>query len=182
MTPPFIPLIAAPRNFQWGAEGDLWYQGPDGYWVSIPHPGVAGQALVSTEDGWETGTAAGGVSDNIAVVPWPIVVGHPAGAVLAVGNHILGMSNPHDGIILGWTLMTDATATVTVDLKSAAYADWPTTASVWGGTKPAVAAGRKASSGTLAIAIAAGDVWDVVIDANDAARQVVLNLLVLRDT
>lgn len=221
---PFNPIPYRPRNRGWGAEGDLWYHGPNGIWVSIPHPGVAGQAVISTEDGWETGEATGGggvddasflvlgahpdltdervfvpsarfvedddgpgnpynldLSDNLRYVVWPIVLGHPSGPILTAGTHWSGFLNPHGGVIVDWVLTSDVSTTATVDILAANYATWPVTASLWG-TKPSLTAVRKnrAASAPISVAITAGHLWDLSVDANDNAHQLTLNLLILR--
>lgn len=117
MTPPFTPIIAAPRNFQWGEEGDLWYQGPDGYWVSIPHPGIAGQAIVSTEEGWETGEATGGtVGNNIRRAGFGCQFGDGFSAIEGTGFQFL-VHAPYNGSITRIILRANASCNAVVDVR-----------------------------------------------------------------
>lgn len=76
---------------------------------------------------------------------------------------------PYDCTIDLWTVLGDQAGSVTVDVKRATYAAFPTTTSIVGaGGKPTLSSARKAQSaptGWTSIALAAGDVIEFTIDS-----------------
>jgi hypothetical protein len=120
-----------------------------------------------------TGIAGAALINNLRDVLPPFVL-DGGGAVVTTGTKIYGIVMPCSGTLVGWEVLTDLAATVTLDIKAADYATWPTTASIFS-TKPFTTAARKGQASGLAIAVTAGDVWEVTVDANDLAKWISLN-------
>jgi hypothetical protein len=57
---------------------------------------------------------------------------------------------PASGTLTGWTLLADTVATASITVKAAAYGSYPPTASITGGSDPALAGTTTAADGTLA--------------------------------
>lgn len=71
---------------------------------------------------------------------------------------------PWSGTLTAWDLISDLSGNITFDVKDATYANFPgTTASIWGGSIPALAGAQKAQSSGLSIAITKGHWAEVVI-------------------
>ena len=144
--------------------------------------GSADQAAMRTNLGGITGpdlatnprtrTITLGVRVNAGVVP--------TGPILA--NAPLSVT----GTITGWKMVCTPAATVTVDLWKK-NADPPADANSivdGGGTLPAIVAGKYATDGVAGwnhLAVAAGDIIEANVDANDLAQQIAITLTMLED-
>ena len=90
------------------------------------------------------------------------------------------------GTITGWKMVCTPAATVTVDLWKK-NADPPADANSivdGGGTLPAIVAGKYATDGVAGwnhLAVAAGDIIEANVDANDLAQQIAITLTMLED-
>lgn len=87
------------------------------------------------------------------------------------------------GVIQGWTLLSDQTGSIVVDVWKDAYANFPPTGadSITASAKPTLSAGVKAQSSTLTgwtTAFAAGDVFGFNVDSVTAVQRVTLGLKV----
>ncbi len=83
--------------------------------------------------------------------------------------------------ITGITLLADAAGNATVDIKTSSYADYPTTASICGGSPPTLSGAQKAqpSIAGWTTAIAAGTVIEFALSAATVA-QLTVSLAVTR--
>lgn len=109
------------------------------------------------------------------------------GVVASTGIAIFGVVVDFPCTITGWTVLTDLSATVTIDVWKDTYANHPPTVAdtmVGVGTKPNTSAARKGQSTSPdwdTLTLASGDVVFVNLDANDNATWISLTLRVRRD-
>lgn len=105
------------------------------------------------------------------------------GAVLPVGLKAR-RKVPFGYTIVGWDILAEGgtNGTVTFDVNTSTYANYPTTASIATSNKPAIASsGVKATMSTLSgwtVDVPAGMVIEAEIDAVTAFQRVVLSLTV----
>ena len=65
-----------------------------------------------------------------------------------------------DYTVTGWTVITDQTGSITVDVNRATFTDFPTTSSIAGTELPTVTSGRKAEDLSLST-------WTTTLNARD---------------
>lgn len=110
-----------------------------------------------------------------------------AGVILA-GPFVANLPLHVTGTIVGWKLVASPAATVTVDVWKRNGALPAVAQSITntggGGVKPALAAAAYASGGVTNwtnLTVAAGDIIEANVDANDVAVQIALVLTMLED-
>lgn len=84
---------------------------------------------------------------------------------------------PYSGIITGWRLVAGSSATLTLDVWKANNAI-PIKANSIFGTKPSLTAAELNSSSGLNIAVTAGDIFILEVEANDTATYIKLDFLI----
>lgn len=165
-----------------GYLGEFFYVDDNGWLVPIDASSLRDGYIPvwdETNRKWRVASPAASVLANFNF-DVPLAIGHPQAAAVAVtGAHVQGVEIPVAGTIIGWTLTSDVSCTAVVDVKKATYSGWPTTASIWG-TKPSLTAARKNQVTGLNISVAAGDMWDVNLDSNNNAKQLVLSVKIRR--
>jgi hypothetical protein len=131
----------------------------------------ANQAAAQTTLGVVPGTHVVTYNNNNRDVIVPLVV-DGGGSVITTGVKHYAIEIPFSGTIVEWRLFSDLSCTAEVDVWSDAYANYPPDGSdsIWGGTEPATSGGTKAEGTGLAIAVSAGAVWRVNVNANDNAK------------
>jgi hypothetical protein len=106
-----------------------------------------------------------------------------------VGNVLFAGSKgtleiPFNCTINSWTLIADVSGSVIVDVKKAAYADFPTTVSITASAIPTLSSTQKAQSSTLTgwtTSVSAGDILEFVVNGTPATiTRAVLSLKVTR--
>jgi hypothetical protein len=88
-----------------------------------------------------------------------------------------------NGTILGWTIVTDQTGSITIDVKKSTFSGYPTTSTICGGNKPAVSSARKAEDTTLTswtLTVNAGDVLEFNVDSVSACTWATIMLDIKR--
>jgi hypothetical protein len=131
----------------------------------------ANQATAQATLGVVPGTHVVTYNNNNRDVIVPLVV-DGGGSVITTGIKHYAIEIPFSGTIVEWRLFSDLSCTAEVDVWSDAYANYPPDGSdsIWGGTEPATSGGTKAEGTGLAIAVSAGAVWRVNVNANDNAK------------
>lgn len=85
------------------------------------------------------------------------------------------------GTIDSWTILSDTTGTVVVDVKKSTYNNFPTTTSIASSDKPTLTESRKNQNSTLTVwttSVVAGDILEFVVDSASTVTQVIINLRV----
>ena len=80
---------------------------------------------------------------------------------------------PYAHTLTGWTLVSDVNTNAVIDLKKATYANFPSTATITASAKPSLTAARKNTTASLTgwtTSGAAGDIYEVNVDSNSAAK------------
>lgn len=111
-----------------------------------------------------------------------LTMGDGINPILA-GSSAITPPLPYAATIKSWTLIeaspSPVSATMEIDVRKGAVADYPTTASIAAATKPALTAQKVNYDAVLfgwTTAIAAGDIIKFVVDSNTAARKIILAL------
>jgi len=91
------------------------------------------------------------------------------GAVLStVGEISPPILIPAAGLITKWRIVGQSSGSAVVDVRKSTYADYPTTASIAGVSKPTLVSAQKAESTTLpgwTSALVAGDMLEFVLES-----------------
>ena len=141
----------------------------------LPAGGSTGQSLAKTSG---ADNAVGWVAND----PKLVIVIDGGGVAITAGSKLL-IPNLPAGTLLDWTLTSDATGSIVIDLKKATYSNFPTTTSITGSAKPTLSSARKGSSSTLTswtTSISAGDVLEVVVDSASTVQLATLTLTLRR--
>lgn len=123
------------------------------------------------------------VNGGVGIKTSSVAIVIDGGGVAIVAGSKLAIPNLPAGVITDWALVADQSGSIQLDLKKAAYADFPTTVSITASAKPILSAARKAASSTLTgwtTAVAAGDVLEVVVDSAATITYAVITLTLNR--
>lgn len=104
------------------------------------------------------------------------------GVAIATGTHGYFRA-PFSGTITGWEAVASPSGSIGFDIKTAAYADFPTTTSICGTAKPAITTAQKATSTTLTdwtTSIVKGQWYEVVVDSCTSITLATLTLRIRR--
>lgn len=86
-----------------------------------------------------------------------------------------------DGKITGWTIVSDVSDTVIIDVKKSSYSTYPNTTSIAGTQKPALVAAQKNKNTNLtawSTSLLAGDILEFYIETSGSSRKIMLSLSV----
>jgi hypothetical protein len=141
----------------------------------------ANQAAAQTTLGVVPGTHVVTYNNNNRDVVVPLIV-DGGGATITTGIKHYAIEIPFGGTIVSWRLFADTNCTAEVDVWSDTYANYPpdVTDTIWSGTEPATSGGAKAEATGLSIAVTAGSVWRVNVNANDNAEWLGLMVTIRR--
>ena len=87
---------------------------------------------------------------------------------------------PFAGIIIAWTMVADASGSITVDTWKAAYPTIPTVSNTMWGTKPNLSSQQVNQATGLSITVNAGDIIRYNVDSATTVKQVTLSFTILR--
>lgn len=106
---------------------------------------------------------------------------------VVIGNNIDVISTgvvcyveiPVDCVLTGWTIVSNLTGSIVVDIWKDSYANFPPVAgdTIVSGVKPTLSSAQKAKNVSLAKTITAGDWLAFNVDSASAVKQVTLSLL-----
>ena len=141
---------------------------------------VAGNNVSLTSNGNEieiSATGSGGTSSTgTTITQFPM--GVSSSEVITTGEkgaYIIGYS----GIITGWTMITDQSTSMVLDVWKANNSI-PTVANSIFGTKPALSSSRINSVTGLNIPVSANDVFILNVDSNNSANYVRLDFQIIQ--
>lgn len=86
---------------------------------------------------------------------------------------------PYNCTIVGWTLVSDQTGSIQIDVKKANYAGFPTTSSIAGSEKPTLSASQKNTDQSLTtwtVSLSQGDILEFYIDSASSVTKIQLFL------
>jgi hypothetical protein len=92
---------------------------------------------------------------------------------------------PFTGTITGWTVLSDQSGSIEIDVKKASYSDFPTTASIAGTDLPTLSTAQKNSSSSLTgwtTTITAGDILEFIVNSVTAVTRVSIIINFTRST
>jgi hypothetical protein len=106
------------------------------------------------------------------------------GSVIAAGQQVDLPDLPGGATIVGWTVTTDTSASCSVDILRATYANFPgSIASIAGTDKPSTSAAQKnqdtALSGWGSTALVQGDCLRASVSSNDNAKRITVTLRIV---
>lgn len=110
-----------------------------------------------------------------------LIIGDGSNAITSGVKAYLAI--PDDLEIVSATLLADASGSIVIDIKKAAYADWPTSTSIVASAKPTLSSAQKSQDSTLTgwtKNLTAGDILEVVVDSATTVKQVTLALICKR--
>jgi len=85
--------------------------------------------------------------------------------------------------VTGWTILSDQTGDIVVDVKRSTYSGFPTTSSIAGSEKPTLSSARKNQDNSLSTwttSLSAGDVLEFIVDSVADVEKVTVMLKVVR--
>jgi hypothetical protein len=102
------------------------------------------------------------------------------GAPIAVGQQVDLIDLPGNATVVGWTIITETSATCSVDILRSTYAGYPTMSSIAGTDKPNTSASQKNQDTTLtgwgSTSLAVGDCLRASVVTNDNASRITVVL------
>ncbi len=91
---------------------------------------------------------------------------------IAVGTKEYRQVNS-DYVISGWTILSDVSGNITIDIKITSYDNWPEAISITGSEKPFLLNQNKNSSNTIST-------WDTMINSNDIIEFIVEDVSLIK--
>jgi hypothetical protein len=91
---------------------------------------------------------------------------------------------PFDCTIVGWTIVSDISGSIVVDVKKATYSNFPTTTSIAGSEKPTISSARKEQDLNLTTwsgSIVSGDILEFVVDSVNSMTRSTVCLIATKD-
>lgn len=92
---------------------------------------------------------------------------------------------PFNGEITGWTILSDVSGSIVVDVKKAAYANYPTTTSITSTDKPTITSAFKGTNQTLTVwttTVTSGDIFEFVVDSASTVTRALVTIFITRGT
>ncbi len=145
--------------------GDVWYRG-------------ASINAVRFFDGTNTVSVSAQVQKRVVVLRGQVQAG------VVTGAQAINFASPVSGTIVGWRIVTDVATTASLDVWKLNGANPTVANTIVAAAPPAITAATYAASTTLTgwtTAIAAGDVFELNVSSNSAAKVVTLELDVVVD-
>lgn len=105
-----------------------------------------------------------------------------AGSVITSGTKGY-VEVPFSGTVTGWTVVSDVTGSIVIDVKRCSYANFPTTASIAGSEKPTITTARKGQDLTLTTwtaNVALGDIIEFYVDSATNITKATLAIRITR--
>ena len=163
--------VAGPQGPQ-GVTGNIGPTGPTGPQGVVGPQGPQGVAGVAGPQGVQGPTGPGSTkSVNF------IIDGGGAAVTTGTKGYVVVDLNC---TINSWTILSDSTGSVVVDVKRCTYANFPTTTSITDADKPTLFNARKNQNNTLSswtsVSIVSGDILEFVVDSASTATRVTIDL------
>lgn len=105
-----------------------------------------------------------------------------AGATISAGTKGY-VEVPFSGTVTGWTVVSDLSGDIVIDVKRSSYANFPTTVSIAGSEKPTIASARKGQDLTLTTwtaNVALGDIIEFYVDSATNITKATLAIRITR--
>jgi len=160
-----------------GISGYSGYSGRSGY------SGYSGYSSLSGYSGYSASSGYSGYSGTVDGSVESIVFGiDGGGGPITTGSKLYRIID-FSGTITGWTIVSDQTGSIVLDIKRATYSDFPTTTSIAGSEKPTLSSARKNQDNSLSTwttSLSAGDILEFVVDSVSAVEKVVVSIKTTR--
>lgn len=151
----------------------------DGIQGEVPAPLSAQNGYILSTSGWIPNTGGGG---GVSAIGYAVDGG---GDVITTGVVGVGLRVPFACTINEWTLQSDVSGSIVVDIWKDTYSNYPPTVldTITGSAKPTISNSNKNTSSTLTgwtTSITAGDILYFNIDSCSTIKSVLLTLKVTK--